>query len=200
MPEMIMERRTWNGSVRARWPVTVLELSPARACWVTLPDASRTHPRDGTIEQVDHLEFSVCARQFWHATAVVAADGRVLGHRVEVATPVDGRGTGRLAHVALDVEVTVAGARLHHDWPRRLAERMLARGYPPALVDQGLRGVRDAARRVRDRLWPFDGWLDAQAAHAQRRLVPPDRRAARPPREAVRGVAALPAAASRSAA
>ncbi|MEW6583639.1 MAG: hypothetical protein AB1416_12860, partial [Actinomycetota bacterium] len=167
----VMERRAWGGAVLTRWPVVVLDASPARWCWVTLPGASRIHPVAHTVERVGDAELSVCAGETWVATAVVPSYGRLGLLRLESALPVEDRGRGRLSFVHFDVELAAATGRLWHEPLDGVVTRLGRDGVPGPVIDRAQRGLRDLDLRLAERSWPFDGWLEVQAERLARRLA-----------------------------
>lgn len=161
-----VEKLKWSGAVSARWPARLVRAEPGCLCLLTARGELRERPSRGVVETVEQHELAVAGEGWWVVTATLTPDGQVLRYKVDVATPAAWAGPRRVRFVDLDLDLAFASA----DGEVRLldedvfAQRAAALRYPRRVREGALGGVLDARRRVEERRWPFDGWIEARAA------------------------------------
>ncbi len=163
---LTVEKLKWSGAVSALWSARLACAEPGCLCWITAQGELRERPARGVVEVVEHSELTVAGKGWWVVTATLAADGGALRYKVDVATPVAWAGPGRVRFVDLDLDLAFHGTGgevrlLDEDV---FARRAAALRYPRRVREGAVGGVVDARRRVEERRWPFDGWIEARAA------------------------------------
>lgn len=163
---LTVEKLKWSGAVSARWTAHLACAEPGCLCWITAQGELRERPARGVVEVVEHSELTVAGRGWWVVTATLGAGGIVQRYKVDAATPAAWAGPGRIRFVDLDLDLAFDAA----DGEVRLldedvfARRAAALRYPRRVREGAVGGVVDARRRLEERRWPFDGWIEARAA------------------------------------